>query len=138
LSILATDKNEKLLKNFILIYTFVTIFVALFGAIYECFSHGVYSYYMIYAFAYPLVMGVVPYMIIAFTKTGQMPGKLSFNLYNSGIATLTIGSIVEGILKIYGTENAKTFIYWIVGIQLVLIGVLLYLIGTMFEKNKKN
>ncbi len=134
LSILATDKNEKLLKSFIIIYTFATIFVAIFGGIYELFSHGVYSYYMIYAFIYPLLIGVVPYMIMLFTKVNLIPGKLSFNIYNSGVATLTIGSIVEGVLEIYGTTNKQIFVYWIAGIQFVLIGMLLYLIGTLFEK----
>ena len=49
--------------------------LALFGAIYELFSHDVYSYYMIYAFAIPLLMGVLPYeAMLVFNK---YPGRFS-------------------------------------------------------------
>ena len=36
------------------VYLLVSLFCALFGAVYEVFSHEVYSFYMIYAFAFPL------------------------------------------------------------------------------------
>ena len=42
------------------VYLSVTVFSALFGAVYELFSHGVYSYCMIYAFAFPLLLGDIP------------------------------------------------------------------------------
>lgn len=42
------------------IYLAAAVFCALFGAVYEIFSHGVFSFYMIYAFAFPLVLGAVP------------------------------------------------------------------------------
>ena len=41
---------------------------AFFGAVYERFSHEVYSYYMIYAFAIPLVMGALPYSVMALKR----------------------------------------------------------------------
>ena len=43
----------------------VSRFLALFGAIYERYSHEVYSYYMIYAFAIPLLFGALPFGIAA-------------------------------------------------------------------------
>ena len=39
------------------------IFIAVFGAIYEKFSHEVYSYYMIYAFMIPLCLGSFAYLL---------------------------------------------------------------------------
>lgn len=42
------------------IYLASAVFCALFGAVYEIFSHGVFSFFMIYAFAFPLVLGAVP------------------------------------------------------------------------------
>ncbi len=42
------------------IYLAAAVFCALFGAVYEIFSHGVFSFFMIYAFAFPLVLGAVP------------------------------------------------------------------------------
>ena len=35
------------------------LFCAVFGMIYEVFSHEVYSYYMIYAFVIPLLLGAL-------------------------------------------------------------------------------
>ena len=113
-------------------YLLATIFVALFGAIYECFSHGVYTYYMIYAFAFPLVLGLLPSVIFNMIKVKYTFPKLGLEFYNTGIASLTVGSVVKGILIIYGTENELINIYFIVGSLLLLIGILTLLI----KKNK--
>lgn len=40
-------------------------FCALFAGIYELFSHGVYSYFMIFSFAAPLMLGAIPLLGIA-------------------------------------------------------------------------
>lgn len=48
------------MKKFLLQQLAATLFFAFFGAVYEAFGHGVYSYFMIYAFAFPLLMGVLP------------------------------------------------------------------------------
>ena len=55
---------ETQLKLHLLFNIIGTGFLALFGAIYEIFSHEVYSYFMLYAFAIPLAMGLLPYSII--------------------------------------------------------------------------
>lgn len=108
-----------------------TLFCALFGAVYEIFSHGVYSYGMIYAFAFPLILGVIPFSILAMLQkkthlTGIMPG-----IYHAGVAILTVGSIVCGILEIYGTTNRLMFIYWLAGAALILVSVVTYLFSTI-------
>lgn len=41
-------------------YLLSALFCALFGAVYELFSHEVYSYSMIYAFLFPLAGGTLP------------------------------------------------------------------------------
>lgn len=105
-------------------YLVATIFCALFGSIYELFSHEVYSYFMIYAFAFPLLGGVLPFYLLFLSKR-KMPGRLSLSLYHSGIATLTMGSVVEGVLAIYGTTNQLTLVYWILGSIFVVSGILL-------------
>ena len=56
--------SVKELKKQLAIQLAVTVFVAFAGAVYEHFGRGVYSYYMIYAFAFPLLMGVVPYSVM--------------------------------------------------------------------------
>ncbi len=110
-------------------YLALSLFCVLFGAVYEYFSHGVYSFYMLYAFVFPLLGGVLPYFILAFSQCLPVPGRVAFNLYNSGIATLTTGSIFTGVLEIYGTSNRLVSVYWIAGAALLATGILLYLAG---------
>ena len=105
--------------NYHLIYSLAgTVFLAVFGAIYEYFSHGVYSYYMIYAFAIPLIMGVVPYSFMLI-KNIQLP-VLLINLWNSSILTYSVGSVFAGVLSIYGTTNALIFVYPVAGTVLLI------------------
>ncbi len=109
------------------VYLGLSLFCALFGAVYEHFSYDVYSYYMIYAFAFPLVGGVCVFFTMAFTHR-KVPSRLSMNLYNSGIATLTVGSIIKGVFDIYGTSNSLVIVYLVAGCILVVIGVITYVL----------
>ena len=97
------------------------LFLAFAGAVYEHFSHGVYSYWMIYAFAFPLVMGVVPYTILL--MKGKYPNRIFLNLWNSAIATFSVWSLMKGVLAIAGYTNAMVVIYPVVGIALALTAV---------------
>ncbi|MBQ7849657.1 MAG: hypothetical protein IJ343_08060 [Clostridia bacterium] len=94
------------------------------GAVYEVFSHGVWSGWMVYAFLFPLVLGALPFCALAL-RGRPLPCQWTRNLLHAGVATLTVGSFMEGVLAIYGTTNQLTFVYWIVGSGLVLGGFLL-------------
>ncbi len=111
-----------------------TLFCALFGAIYEAFGHGVYSYGMLYAFAFPLVLGVTPLLLITMLRA-PYPNRFTRSVYHAGIATLTVGSLVTGALEIYGTTNPLTLVYWIAGGALAAIGTAAYFFSTI--RNKK-
>lgn len=117
-----------------LIYLLAAIFCGVFGSVYELFSHGVYSYYMIYAFAFPLVGGVLPFLVLDLFHPKRTPSALAQGLYHAGIATLTVGSIIQGVLVIYGTTNSKTVFYWIAGAVLAAAGILVYLIQSLVRK----
>ena len=106
------------------VYLSITVFSALFGAVYELFSHGVYSYFMIYAFAFPMLLGVLPFFGM-WKRRKAFPGLLAAQLIHAGLAALCIGSIVQGIIEIYGTENVLINVYWIVGGMLTAAGWLL-------------
>ena len=99
------DKTAKKARKTAFVYFLISLFCILFSAIYELFSHGVYSFYMIFAFAFPLVGGTLPFFVIALSHAKKYPGIVARNLYHSGIATLIVGSIVHGVLDIYGTTN---------------------------------
>lgn len=108
---------------------------ALFGAVYERFSHGVYSYRMIYAFAFPLLLGVLPLYLIEALRA-PLPGHIRWGLYHAGVATLTVGSLVSGALEIYGTTSPLIAVYWIAGEALTLLGGLLFL-GRLAQGRRK-
>lgn len=129
MSTLDTNSSKKYLAKTGFIYILISIFCMVFGLIYEYYSHGVYSNYMIYAFAFPLVGGALPFTVMSLYKIKRLPNRLTFNLYNSGIATLTIGSIMQGVINIYGTTNNLLIVFWVVGIALSLISLLLYFIS---------
>lgn len=102
-------------------YLLATVACALFGAVYEQFSHGVFSYFMIYAFAFPL-FGTVTFFLLR--KAGKpFPGRFSADLLHAGITALTIGSIMRGILEIYGTNNPLILVYWVAGAALTAVGL---------------
>ena len=114
--------SDKLLKRHILYNLIGAAFLAVFGAVYEAFSHGVYSYFMIYAFAFPLLLGAIPYTILMLN--GKNPGWVFLNLWNSAIAAFSTGSVFAGVLEIYGTTNSLVTVYPIIGCALALISPL--------------
>ena len=90
-----------------------TLFLVLFGAVYEMFSHGVFSFFMLYAFAVPLVFGVTLYLVLLFL--GKYPDRVFLNLWNSAIAAFSAGCVFQGVLEIYGTTNSLMIVYPIAG-----------------------
>lgn len=122
-------------QKLILIDLIAALFCALFGAVYELFSHGVYSYGMIYAFAFPLALGVLPFMLFT-VLCAPYPNRFARSAYHAGIAALTVGSLVSGALEIYGTTNPLTLVYWIVGGTLIVFGTVTYLIS-LFHRTER-
>ncbi len=118
------EKNKNRALKTSAIFLGASLITGLLGAIYELFSHEVYSYFMIYAFAFPLVGGTLPYLLLGLSKAKRYPNAVCRNLYHAGIATLTVGSIMRGVLDIYGTTNSLTNIYWFAGIPLTIIPVI--------------
>ena len=108
------------------VYLAVSAFCAVFGAVYEHFSHNVYSAYMVFAFAFPLVGGALPFLILRALRVKRIAAPE--RLYHSGIAALTVGSIINGILEIYGTTNALSVVYWYAGAALCFLGIALFVL----------
>lgn len=120
----ATDRRE--LKT-AFAYLLVSLLCAAAGAVYEAFSHGVWSGWMVYAFLFPLGLGALPFCALAL-RGKPLPCPWARNLHHAGVATLTVGSFMVGALAIYGTTNQLTTAYWIVGLGLVLGGCVLALL----------
>ncbi|MDD3336865.1 MAG: hypothetical protein PHI98_15355 [Eubacteriales bacterium] len=96
--------------------------VLLFAAVYEANGYGVYSPFMVLLFLWPLLLGAIPFFILSRWKRSFFLGWLPRCLYHSGVATLTTGSAVSGILEIYGTASPYTVVYWVVGGLLLVSG----------------
>ena len=128
-------------------YLAASIVIAAAGAVYGLFGHGVYSYYMTYAFMIPLLAGAVPHLLaamkgeralgeIAADEAVEVPAdectedpanranarenteeparKPGLNLGSAQLAfivTLTAGSLLKGVLDIYGTTNRLLIAY---------------------------
>ncbi|MBR1423018.1 MAG: hypothetical protein IJ571_06215 [Ruminococcus sp.] len=120
-------KRKRTLKN-ALGNTFAAVFTAVFGAVYEIFSHEVYSYFMIYAFAIPLIMGAMPYLLLGLLNAEQ-PTRLTINTYNSSIAAFTVGCVFKGMLDIYGTTNKLIVIYPVLGGLLLIFSVVCFVLS---------
>lgn len=121
----ATDGRRRMARTS-LAYLLLAVLCALFGAVYEHFSHEVFSPFMLYAFGFPLAGGAVPFSVLALYAR-RLPGRVSRNLYHSGIASLTVGSLMQGVLEIYGTTSRLLRVYWIAGAVLLLSGIAAYL-----------
>lgn len=121
-----SDHSQKSLISYGLAHFLFTFFLALFGAVYEKFSHGVYSYYMIYAFVIPLTLGVFPILCLLCLKK-QAPEGMAADIWSFGVITLAVGSVFQGILDIYGTTNRLIIIYPIVGVILLIFCAIIFL-----------
>jgi hypothetical protein len=110
-------------KSFI--YLGISAFVFIFSQVYEHFSHGVYSGFMIYAFLIPFVGLFVPSILLK----RDIPDMAKLSL-KCGIATLTVGSIYKGVLEIYGTSTNFEIIYLTVGLVLCILAGILMAIKT--------
>ena len=134
-----SEKNNKAVMHTLFIYVGVTLFVMLFSGIYEFNSHNVYSAAMVFAFRYPLILGVGMYLSIRFMPTNIVPGTLPASIYALGVAMCTMRAIFIGVIDIYGTTNkpmvnAYTVLAWI----FILIGLSLYLFILIYGSVKKN
>lgn len=99
-------------------YLAASIVIAAAAAVYGLFSHGVYSYFMTYAFMVPLLAGALPHLTAALkTACGKACGSLYEKISGAKdaqlalVATLTAGSLLKGVLDIYGTTNRLLAVY---------------------------
>lgn len=108
--------------------------------IYALFGHGVRSASMSSMFLYPLLGGALMYVLLGIVVPGIASRKLfrlGYNLYNSGIATLTTGSFLRGILDIAGTASEYTGIFMLAGLAFAVTG-LVVLIAVAIRANAKS
>lgn len=111
----------------------ISVFCLIFYLIYNQFSHGVQSAYMTYLFAWPMVLGFLPcvalYVINRLRKSTIRISWISDNAYCSGVAALTVSSLLRGIFEIAGTASIYQTWLTYAGLTLIIIGIITGIAG---------
>ena len=124
------------------IYIGITVLTALFGIIYEVYSHNVFSAHMAFAWPWLLGFGVGVYALLAFLPIDIVPGTLPSSIYNFGVGMITARSIFLGVIEIYGNPGvANTHIihaYFFIALIFLIIGGLSYALIIVHAFRNKN
>jgi len=113
----------------IAVYLLLALLAIAINLIYGFFSHGVHSAAMTGMFLYPLLGGALGYFLIArYTAsiTRFVVYRIGYNSYNSGLAALTMGSFLKGILEIAGTNSPYCLIFTIIGWLAIALGLAVF------------
>ena len=122
-----------------LIYLGITAFIALFGFVYEQFSHNVHTFYMWFAWIWVLGFGFIPYLLFYLLPIKRVPGLVSESVYNFGVAMITFRSIYKGVIIIYNTTGDDMIMaYTIISIVSLVGGAFLYAIGLLLNKKEED
>jgi hypothetical protein len=98
--------------------------------VYALFGHGVRSYYMDLMFLYPLVGAVV----FAGLNLFGVVGRFAANAYHAGVASLTVGAMLGGIMEIAWTGSAYTYIFFIAGGLLCAVGIVRAIVAVVASR----
>lgn len=109
------EDNKRWAKRLAKGYGVVTAITLLFSMIYEYNSHGVYSLHMMGLALYPLLGGVLVFSLLAGPGQQWSFHWFTIGTYQAVILTFMFGSLVKGVLDIYGTSSLYSNIYWWVG-----------------------
>ena len=137
MTLFISEKNKSTVLKKLILYIGITAFIALFGFVYEQFSHGVDSKYMWFAWVRPLLAGVAIYLLLYFLPIKKVPGMLTECIYNFGVAMFTTHSIMLGVLEIYGKTNGKMVLAYIILFHVFMLsGIIMYVVGLILDKKK--
>lgn len=127
-----TNLGKKRFKKTVISYTLISIFFFAFSRIYEAFSFGETSVHMHYLFAAPLVGGI---QLAIFLKVLPHFSRISLNLWNSAVATITAGTLFRGIVNLSGRSTTLDAPYWYVGISFAILAIITIFINPNLWKN---
>ncbi|MBO4327309.1 MAG: hypothetical protein J5950_08555 [Clostridia bacterium] len=116
-------------------YAAISLFLLIFGAVYEHFSHGIETPFMRFAFVIPLAMGAGAAGMFLIFKKLRRPGKYPRSIYRWSCACLTAASLLKGVFFIYGTDSIFPLVYLIAGMVCLIAAVAAYFAGSGRGKN---
>ena len=121
LSTSVTNPIKQRLKKTILWYTLISAFFFVGSRIYEHFSFGETSAFMHYLFLIPLIGGALLVLLQLMVKGLS---RLSLNLWNSGVATLTAGGLYRGIVNLSGRSTTMDQPYYYLGVAFLALALI--------------
>ena len=119
--------------RFMIVGASLALLCAVFTCIYEQFSHGAVSIHMRCMFLMPLVGCGLVGLIGFLTPMHRFVNRAAFNLWNSGVATWTVGCLFRGIVNISGRYTDLDRLYWIIGWILLGLAILTQLISLLLS-----
>lgn len=132
MSIYKTNRN----RGELIFYSAESIVTLIIGAVYETFSHEVYSPFMYLMFMIPLLLGVLPNLAARLLNKSFLTSKEGKLAYRMGVLTLVFGSFLKGVFDIYGTSPVYTKFYLPVGSVMIIAALVLELYVKRMIKNE--
>ena len=127
-----TKKRFSRLGKTATVYLILSIFLFIFSRVYVSLSYGEVSIFMNTLSLVPLIGGGLLVGLLYLQPTLSI---LSFNLWNSGVAVLTAGFLLRGIINLSGRSTTLDWPYWVIGAGF--LGLALVSIGLSLFRSKK-
>lgn len=108
-----------------------SIFLFIFSRIYQALSYGEISFFMNYLFCITLIGGI---LLMGLLLLKPNLSRITYNLWNSGIATITAGFLLRGIINLSGRSTTLDQPYWYIGAGFLALALLHLFI---FEEKKQ-
>ena len=113
-------ENKRTIRTFIA-YLALTSFLFIFSRVYESLSYGETAFHMHYLFCVTLIGGRLLLGLMAIHRTLS---RLTYNLWNSGVAVITAGFLLRGIINLSGRSTTLDQPYCYVGAGFLILAVI--------------
>ncbi|MYN69069.1 hypothetical protein GLP18_02310 [Streptococcus suis] len=134
LSTSVTNSTTRFSRTFIS-YLAMTAFLFIFSRIYESLSYGEVSVFMHYMFCATLVGGI---LLLGLLQVKPNLSRITYNLWNSGIATITAGCLLRGIINLSGRSTTLDQPYWYVGAGFLALSLITLFISDTRRTRQKS
>ena len=127
-----TKKRFSRLGKTATVYLILSIFLFIFSRVYVSLSYGEVSIFMNTLSLVPLIGGG---LLVGLLYLQPTLSRISFNLWNSGVAVLTAGFLLRGIINLSGRSTTLDWPYWLIGAGF--LGLALVSFGLSLFQSKK-
>ena len=129
-----TNSTTRFSRTFIS-YLAMAAFLFIFSRIYESLSYGEVSVFMHYMFCATLVGGI---LLLGLLQVKPNLSRMTYNLWNSGIATITAGCLLRGIINLSGRSTTLDQPYWYVGAGFLKLSLITLFISEIRRTRQKS